>query len=142
LCFSHLRGEVAVPQLLENRPRVFVAEDDAHMRRLMTSALRSEGFEVADFGTGLELVERLRQARNANEMPSLLVSDVHMPHLSGLAVLRELRSWGSRLPVILVTAFGSDEALDAAFQLEATAVLIKPFDFDDLRAAAVCLIRQ
>ena len=60
--------------------------------------------------------------------------------MSGLRVVEAIRRWGLRMPIILITAFGSEETLNEAFQLGATAVLSKPFDIDDLRAAVCCLL--
>jgi CheY-like chemotaxis protein len=86
------------------------------------------------------LLEAVSQARDRAELPALIVSDVRMPGMSGLRVVEAIRRWGLRMPIILITAFGSEETLNEAFQLGATAVLSKPFDIDDLRAAVCCLL--
>jgi CheY-like chemotaxis protein len=124
----------------ERRPRIALAEDNGAMRRLMARALDQEGYELLEAANGLDLLEELRRARNTDRVPALIVSDIHLPGCSGLAVLRAIRSWEWRVPVILVTAFGSDDALDEAFRLDATAVLMKPFDLDDLRSAVTCFM--
>lgn len=124
------------------RPLLLVAEDDPCLRQLMCTALRrGDDYAVVELGDGLELVEWLRQSEQRDEVPALIVSDICMPTMSGLEALREIRSWGSTIPVILVTALGSDDALDQAFRLGATAVLIKPLELDDLRIAVDCFMR-
>jgi CheY-like chemotaxis protein len=127
-------------ELTECRRRIVLAEDNHAMRRLMARALDGDGYELVEAANGLDLVEELRRARNMGTVPALIVSDIHLPGCSGLAVLRAIRSWGWRVPMILVTAFGSDEMLDEAFRLDATAVLMKPFDLDDLRSAVTCFM--
>jgi CheY-like chemotaxis protein len=120
--------------------RIVLAEDNAAMRRLMVRALEQDGYDLVEAATGLDLVEELHRARDTGRVPALIVSDIRLPGCSGLAVLRTIRSWGWRVPMILVTAFGSDQMLDEAFQLDATAVLMKPFDLDDLRSAVTCFM--
>ena len=125
------------------RPLLLIAEDDADQRQLMCTALRrGDDYAIVELGDGLELVEWLRQSYRRDEVPALILSDVQMPTMSGLEALREIRSWGSTIPIILVTALGTDDALDEAFRLGATAVLVKPLELDDLRIAVECFMRS
>lgn len=124
----------------EKRPRVIVAEDDAELRRLIVISLEQDGYDVVDVGSGLELYDEVRRIHRAGGMPELILSDIRMPGLSGLMLLRLMRHWGWRCPIILVTAFGSEETLNEAFELQATAVLSKPVDMDDLRTAVMCFV--
>jgi two-component system response regulator HydG len=126
--------------LQSRSPFVLLAEDDLDLRRLMSIALRDGGYVVVEFGSGLELVEYLRDCSPADDLPLLIVSDVSMPAMSGLAALREIRSWGSKIPMIMVTGLGCDDTLDEAFRAGATAVMVKPVDFDDLRIAVRCFM--
>jgi DNA-binding response OmpR family regulator len=75
-------------------------------------------------------------------MPSVIVTDLRMPGVSGLSVLRTIREYGWRVPVVLITAFGSEETLNEAARLDAAIVLHKPFELDDLRMAIRCLLPQ
>ena len=54
--------------------------------------------------------------------------------------MQTIRSWGLRIPIVLITAYASEEMLNEAFQLGATALLCKPFDLMDLQAAVACLL--
>ena len=115
--------------------RVLIAEDDEEMRRLLRDAFLFDGYEVAAVGSGLELFDTLRRAKDTGMEPAIVVSDIRMPGLSGLEVLNRIRGWGCKMPVVLITAFGDEETLAAASKLEATALFSKPFDIDDLRTA-------
>jgi CheY-like chemotaxis protein len=120
-------------------PWVLVAEDDCEMLRLLSSTLTRDGYDVLTAGSGLELFDRLRQARDDEDLPTLLVSDIRMPGLTGLQVLGTIRRWGLSIPVILITAFPDEATLSEAEQYGAAAVLGKPFDMDDLRTAVLYL---
>ena len=119
------------------RPRVLLAEDDPDLRHLLADALAEDGYEVVELGSGLQLFDELRARKLRDDPPAMVVSDVWMPGLSGLEVLRAMRAWGWTLPMLLITAFGDDELLSAAYGLDATAVFSKPFDVDDLRTAVM-----
>jgi CheY-like chemotaxis protein len=120
--------------------RILLAEDDFEMRRVLIAALRQDNYDIVELDSGSALLEEVSQARDRAELPALIVSDVRMPGMSGLRVVEAIRRWGLRMPIILITAFGSEETLNEAFQLGATAVLSKPFDLEDLRSAVLCLL--
>jgi DNA-binding NtrC family response regulator len=115
--------------------RIAVAEDDREMRSLVAEGLRKDGHEVTELVDGATLLVRIaRQYRikEPAERLDLVVSDIRMPVITGLAILKGLRDAHCTTPVILMTAFG-----DAATQREAEALdavlFNKPFKLDVLR---------
>ena len=127
----------------ELAPIVLVAEDDDELRRLVARRLRRIGCDVLEARTGVQLTELVIEhgVPTVAERPvSLVVSDVRMPGRSGLDVLRLLRRAGVDVPVLLLTAFGSDELAAEAARLGAV-VCDKPIDLDDLATMARELIR-
>lgn len=110
--------------------RILVIDDEARFRDLYASTLRAAGFEVetaesaeaalAGFGRGA---------------PALVVSDVRMPGMDGIAFLREVRSRHASLPFLLVTAFADVREAVLALKLGAVDYLQKPVDLDELVAA-------
>jgi CheY-like chemotaxis protein len=140
--------EMPIPSgdmLLVRRPaRLLVAEDDAEMRRLLVSTLRKDGYEVLEARNGHDILERMADGLLVRGSASfdLILSDIRMPGPSGLEILEQLRRWGYRSPVVLITAFG-DKALHAeAERLGATAVFDKPFDLRALRAFVQAALRS
>lgn len=116
------------------RERILLAEDDAAMRDLLTATLRSEGYKVVPARSGSEALERLGSARLGHRRYDAIVSDIRMPGPSGLDVLSGLRAAGERLPIVLITAFGSDATHARALRLGASAILDKPFLLETLVA--------
>ena len=124
---------------LPSAPRVLLAEDDQDLRSLLAEQFRLAGFEVVEAADGTAVVECLAESiLRADPRASfdLIVSDIRLPGLSALDVLRGARSALATTPVILITAFGDRRTHDRALLLGASAVFDKPLDIDDLIAAA------
>lgn len=122
-----------------SRPHVMVAEDDAAMRRLLTRVLSRERYRVTALADGADLLKTLLDSP-VDERPSLIISDVRMPGISGLDLLAALRAAELHMPVVLISAFCDDQTLARAAKLGAACVLSKPFDMDMLRSLALCLL--
>ena len=123
--------------MAEARERVLVVDDDPPLRRMLERTLVAEGFEVTVAGDGgAALVQAERSA------PDVIVLDVTMPGLDGLAVCRRLRSKGLPTPILMLTA--RDAVPDRVAGLEAGAddYLIKPFAVQELLARLRALIRR
>jgi two-component system cell cycle response regulator CpdR len=122
--------------------RILVAEDDAEMRRLVTDALRDDGYEVVELADGgrllVDIAARLKAEPKGDEI-DLIVSDIRMPICTGLQILEALRQAHWRTPVILMTAFGDDATRRQAESLRAV-LFDKPFDLDDLRTAVANML--
>lgn len=131
---------VPSPSIAPVPHRILVAEDDLEMRCLIEEALRCDGHDVVAVGSGLKLFDTLRLCVRQGRMPDLVISDVRMPGMTGLQALARLRAEGWKMPVVLITAFGDDELFDEAAALGGSCVFSKPFDLDDLRTAALCLL--
>jgi CheY-like chemotaxis protein len=127
-----------VPTRMRTAPRVAVAEDDADMRALVADALRRDGCRVIELSDGAQLLVRIaRQYRHSEpaEPLDLIVSDVRMPVITGLEILRGLRDAHCTTPVILMTAFGDPSTRHEAEALGAV-LMDKPLHLADLREAA------
>lgn len=123
-------------------PLVLVAEDDDEMRRLLTRALRRDGYDVVAASNGDGLARLIAESLRLGREPDLIVSDVRMPHLDGLQLVSGLRAAGSAVKVILVSAFADQATEDTAARLGVAHVLSKPFELDDLRTVAMNLLRR
>ena len=124
-------------------PRLLLAEDDDGLRPLLAERFRAEGFEVVEAEDGAAVVEYLAESivqNNRHPGFDLIVSDIRLPGLNALDVLRGARGALEATPVILITAFGDRRTHDRALLLGASAVFDKPLDVDDLVDAAYRLL--
>jgi len=117
--------------------RVLMVDDDPPLRRMLERTLSAEGFDVTvapDGGAALVAAER--------SAPDVIVLDVAMPGLDGLAVCRRLRSKGLPTPILMLTA--RDAIPDRVAGLEAGAddYLVKPFAVQELVARLRALTRR
>ncbi len=119
--------------------RVLLAEDDPAMRRLVTQHLRREGFEVVAYPDGEAALAAL-PASGA----SLVISDIQMPNLDGLAFLRALREHPDlqHVPVMMLTAVGDEAHIVRAFELGADDYLTKPASMRELVVRVRRLLRR
>jgi FixJ family two-component response regulator len=106
----------------EQRPVVFVVDDDKAIREATRSLLASVGLRVETFGTAEEFL----RARRPNA-PACLVLDVRLPGLSGLDLQRELVSAGRPIPIVFVTGHGDIPTSVQAMKAGAMEFLVKPF---------------
>jgi len=117
--------------------RLLVVDDDPPVRRMLERTLAAEGHVVtaaADGGRALGALER--------DVPDLVVLDVTMPGVDGLAVCRRVRARGLAVPILLLTA--RDGVADRVAGLDAGAddYLVKPFSPDELTARVRALLRR
>jgi CheY-like chemotaxis protein len=120
----------------ERMPRVAVAEDDPDMRTMVGDALRQDGYRVIELANGADLLVRIAHQYRYHEPDDaldLIVSDVRMPVINGLEILRGLRNAHCQTPVVLMTAFGDSATRDEAQKLDAV-ILDKPLELAVLRA--------
>jgi two-component system, NtrC family, response regulator PilR len=109
-------------------PRILVVDDERSMRELLAIVLKREGYEAmlaADGHTAL--------AALARGTVDLLISDIKMPDMTGLEVLRAAKEADPTVEAIMMTAFASQETAIEALRLGACDYLIKPFDVDELK---------
>ncbi len=111
------------------KTKILLIEDDIKLAQFIQMELSCEGYQVNMAHNGLDGLTQARQ-----DSPDLVVLDWMMPELSGVEICRRLRSTGSKVPIILVTA--RDEISDRVAGLDAGAddYVIKPFSIEELLA--------
>jgi two-component system alkaline phosphatase synthesis response regulator PhoP len=117
--------------------RVLVVEDNADLAFAVTTALQSEGFDVAVAGTGPEGVERARE-RDAD----LIILDLMLPGFDGYRVIRTLRGEGIETPILVLTARGEEADKVRGLRLGADDYVTKPFGAMELLARVEALLRR
>jgi CheY-like chemotaxis protein len=121
--------------------RIILAEDDDAMRSMIQQVLTRAGHTVVAVEDGFELADYLElvRTRSGVELPDLILSDVRMPGRTGLEVLHEVRQKGMTCPVLLLSAFADELTREEARKLGAKALLDKPVDMDELKAAVLAV---
>src|SRR5215471_21639913 len=107
--------------------KILLIEDDPGIRDTLQRVLVEEGHEV-------EVEEKGDQglARAAGDPFNVVISDVRLPGLDGLELVRQLHSAKPRLPIILITAFGTTDTAIQATKLGAYDYVLKPFDIPEI----------
>lgn len=114
-----------------NNARVFVVEDDPHVRTLLASILLHNGNEVVPFSNGAEALDAVM-----HYPPDLLLLDVTMPEMSGLKVCERLKKNPvlKDIPVIFLSGMGATEDKMQGFQAGGVDYITKPFHSEEVRA--------
>jgi two-component system response regulator AtoC len=110
--------------------RVMVVDDEAKMQRVLEIMLKRMGHEVACASTGEEALQALLASP-----ADLVISDLRMPGMGGIGLLRALREQGTEVPIIIMTAHGTIESAVEAMKLGACDYIVRPFDVDALELA-------
>src|SRR5437867_8496260 len=117
--------------------RILVIDDEKSMRELLAHVLKRAGYRVttAENGeTGCQLFDM--------DVYDLVISDISMPGVSGLDVLRRVHESVSDTPVILITAYGSKETAIEAVKLGAFDYFEKPFKVEEVRTRVANALAQ
>ena len=104
-------------------PYVAIVDDEEPVRKALKRLLRASGLEADTYASGKDFLEA-----SAERMPDCLVLDLHMPGMSGLQVLQELRSAKKALPAVVITAYDEPATREQCLAAGAAAYLRKPLD--------------
>ena len=116
--------------------RILVVDDDARIAATIERSLRAEGHEVEVAASGPVALAAARARR-----PDLVVLDVMLPELDGMAVCRQLRAEGT-MPILMLTALGETDSRVRGLDSGADDYLVKPFAYQELVARVRALLRR
>ena len=106
-----------------------VVDDEPHLRHVLVRLMRADGFSCDEAGNGVEALEQMR-VRPA----TLVVTDLHMPHMDGIGLLRELRLRYPDTAVMMITAVADVGTAVNCLNVGAMDYLTKPFHLEEVRA--------
>jgi two-component system, response regulator, stage 0 sporulation protein F len=112
-----------------SRKKILIVDDEENARFGLSKLLSQEGYEVDSVGNGYQALDFLRQQR-----VDLVISDIKMPEMNGLAFLREISRHYPSIHVIMITAYGGVESYLEAMNLGAFEYIHKPVKLDELRS--------
>ncbi len=110
--------------------RALVVDDEPKMRQVLEFALEGLGHEVTQASNGIEALKVLD-----NASIGLVLTDLRMPGMDGLALLKAIRERGDEVPVIVLTAYGTVETAVEAMKLGASDYIIRPFEIQAVELA-------
>jgi len=112
--------------------RVLIIDDEAEIRRNLTVGLTQEDYSVVACPDGISAIHELNQARNRGVAYDYLVTDIFMPDIDGLKILKVIKNQYPELPVLVITGFGDERLMLTALSEHNTGYLDKPFEIPDL----------
>lgn len=119
-----------------NKPLLLVVEDDAAVRSLISTTLKTEGYRFHTAATGNQaLIEAVSQN------PDIIILDLGLPDMNGIDIIKNVRSW-SKMPIIVVSARCDDEDKIEALDNGADDYITKPFSVEELLARIRAALRR
>ena len=122
--------------MAEKEPEILIVDDEPQILRVMRAGLPARGFLVRTAASGEEALEEIEK-----RMPDLIVLDLVLPGLTGLEVCRAVRK-SSQVPIIVLSAKGSERDKVVALEYGADDYLTKPFGLNELIARIRAVLRR
>jgi two-component system cell cycle response regulator CpdR len=123
---------VSLTRRLALKARALIIDDEAEIRRNLTIGLTQEGFNAVACPDGISAVHELDSAREKGIAYDYLITDIFMPDIDGLKILKVIKIQYPDLPVLVITGFGDEALRLKALSEPNTGYLDKPFEISDL----------
>ncbi len=124
--------------------KILIAEDEPDIRNLITFTLRFAGYEVIDTNNGIELLEKVQEMAQNNELPDLILMDVRMPRMTGYEACQRIKADDALkdVPVAFLSAKGQEAEVQTGLDAGAIAYIVKPFSPDELTENVATLLNE
>ncbi len=110
----------------EKMAKIMVVDDEVNVRYLIKRKMETEGHKVIEAGSGAECLKLLKKR------PDIILLDIMMPKMDGIQVLDSIRKRDADIPIIIITAYGSEKLASQAIHLGADDYITKPLDLNYL----------
>jgi two-component system KDP operon response regulator KdpE len=121
---------------MQNNPKILLIEDDLQTRRFLKKNLNARGWEVSDTESGKAGLTLLKDT-----MPNLLILDLGLPDMDGIAIIKYLRQF-SNIPILVLSARSLEQSKITALDAGADDYLTKPFGIGELNSRLQALMRR
>lgn len=122
--------------MLQAHKRILIVDDEENAREALSKILIHDGYDVSSVANGLEALNFLRSRE-----VELIITDINMPEMNGLAFLRELNRNRPESNVIMLTAYGEVESYMEAINLGAFEYINKPVKYDELKKVIKMILK-
>jgi len=112
----------------KTKGNILIVDDEKHMREVLEIFLKNEGYSVTTAKDGSAALEAIQK-----EIFNLIITDLRMPQMGGLELLRAIKEVSPHTVVIIITAYGTAESAVEAMKLGAFDYIQKPFNMEDIR---------
>ena len=119
-------------------PHLLITDDDSAFRSTLCSVFEGRGFRISEAADGGEAVEIVHQADDIH----LVLMDMHMPRVTGLEAMRQLKRFNAALPCILISAALDDEIVQQAAAIPVFSILSKPIRIAELTRTVVNALNE
>jgi two-component system, NtrC family, response regulator AtoC len=116
--------------MMQSKKTILAVDDEPSMLRLLEISLKQAGYKPVLARDGAEALQMIK-----NQTIDLVVSDLHMPRMNGLDLLKNIRQDNDAMPFIMVTALGEIKTAVEAMKLGASDYILRPFDLETLEVA-------
>ena len=106
---------------------ILVAEDEQHMRHILSLILKKAGYSVSKAGDGYEALKMIVDSRNGTRPVDLLLTDIQMPGITGIELIAQLDQLNISLPIFVITGYGDKETVIELKHVGIAEYIEKPF---------------
>lgn len=117
--------------------KIFIVEDEPDIANLVAHNLRKERFDVSIFHEGETFLRTIK-----SEVPDLVILDLMLPGIDGLDICKIMRTEGQKIPIIILTAKGTELDVVLGLELGADDYVVKPFNIRELIARVKAVLRR
>lgn len=121
-----------------NKKKILIVDDELKMRILIRDFLKKEGFETIEASNGVDALNLFLDDKDID----LIILDVMMPQMDGWEVCKKIRTYSQTIPILMLTAKGTNEDIIKGFQLGSDDYLTKPFHILILIERVKALLRR
>ncbi len=114
--------------MLPQAVNILLVDDDHSLRNMLSFVLGKEGYQVDEAVSGLDALKKLKGRKY-----DLVISDIRMPDLNGIELLKKIKTHEQDLPVIMITAYAATHDAIEAMKLGAEDYIMKPFNLEELK---------
>jgi DNA-binding NtrC family response regulator len=112
---------------MDSKAKIWVVDDERIIRITLADELKDEGFKVREFSNATAVLTSIR-----DEHPDIIITDIKMPKMSGIELLKKIKEINPSIQVIVMTAHGSIENAVEAMKIGAYDYILKPFKADEI----------